>query len=433
LQFPDNLLKYSNKIVNYLNTSYNTEYFILADTSYGNCCVDKVAASHVDSDCLIHFGHSCLSGVEDIPVIYSFGKSKLNVEDCVETIVSQLKQKGIQQNIVDGIVPLSQNVTEEKNNRNDLELSYKDRKLLRISGRYYSTDNINYDLLNNQNNESTVLFYIGEESIELTNLLLNVQNKIKLYRYDPIKQQSFLDGVTVNRQLMRRYVQVQKAKDSTTFGICVGTLGIENSMEMIEKVENLIKSKGGKSYTFVMGKLNVAKLANFMEIDIFILIACPENSLIDSKEFFKPIVTPFELELALDSRLEWNGTYSTEFEAIFNSKEKNEETKEDENGDGDENINDEDEDKPHFSLITGKFVAPRRHINIAMDNETNSSSLTTVNSERQISQMMGSTAGEYLANRSFRGLEMNLENNKVEKATEGKMGIAKGYSNEKEL
>ena len=38
-----------------------------------------------------------------------------------------------------------------------------------------------------------------------------------------------------------------------------------------------------KYYTFVMGKPNIAKMANFLEIDIFVIVACPENSLIDSK------------------------------------------------------------------------------------------------------------------------------------------------------
>ena len=47
-----------------------------------------------------------------------------------------------------------------------------------------------------------------------------------------------------------------------------------------------------------VGKLNVPKMANFLEIDIYVLVACPENSLIDSHEFFKPVVTPFEMELA---------------------------------------------------------------------------------------------------------------------------------------
>ena len=36
-------------------------------------------------------------------------------------------------------------------------------------------------------------------------------------------------------------------------------------------------------YTIAVGKLNPAKMANFMEIDIFVLVACPENSLMDSQ------------------------------------------------------------------------------------------------------------------------------------------------------
>ena len=47
-----------------------------------------------------------------------------------------------------------------------------------------------------------------------------------------------------------------------------------------------------------VGKLNVPKMANFLEIDIYVLVACPENSLVDSHEFYKPVVTPFEMELA---------------------------------------------------------------------------------------------------------------------------------------
>lgn len=70
-------------------------------------------------------------------------------------------------------------------------------------------------------------------------------------------------------------------------------------MEAIEYLKKIIRNAGRKFYTFVVGKLNVPKLANFQEIDIFVIVACPENSLVDSKEFFKPIVTPFELEMAL--------------------------------------------------------------------------------------------------------------------------------------
>ena len=34
---------------------------ILGDTSYGECCVDEVAAEHIGADGLIHFGNACLT------------------------------------------------------------------------------------------------------------------------------------------------------------------------------------------------------------------------------------------------------------------------------------------------------------------------------------------------------------------------------------
>lgn len=38
-----------------------------------------------------------------------------------------------------------------------------------------------------------------------------------------------------------------------------------------------------KSYTITVGKLNPAKLGNFLEIECFVLVACPENSLVEAK------------------------------------------------------------------------------------------------------------------------------------------------------
>ena len=59
-------------------------------------------------------------------------------------------------------------------------------------------------------------------------------------------------------------------------------------------------------YTIAVGKLNVPKMANFLEIDVFVLVACPENSLLDSQEFYKPVVTPFEMEIAC---IRYNNVY----------------------------------------------------------------------------------------------------------------------------
>ena len=43
-------------------------------------------------------------------------------------------------------------------------------------------------------------------------------------------------------------------------------------------------------YTVAVGKVNPAKLANLMEIDIYVLVACPECSLLQSQVTIASIV-----------------------------------------------------------------------------------------------------------------------------------------------
>lgn len=111
LQFSDEIINYSVEIEKQLKKHIDSDVFLLADTSYGSCCVDEVssesiilhttviyifriffstsfilqiASAHVQADCIIHFGHACLSKVTRLPVLYVFPKSEVNVEKFIE-------------------------------------------------------------------------------------------------------------------------------------------------------------------------------------------------------------------------------------------------------------------------------------------------------------------------------------------------------------
>ena len=62
------------------------EVFILGDTSYGECCVDEVAAEHLNADSVIHFGHTCLTPPQRLPVLYIFTRRDIDVPLFVSTI-----------------------------------------------------------------------------------------------------------------------------------------------------------------------------------------------------------------------------------------------------------------------------------------------------------------------------------------------------------
>ena len=64
LQLPDAYLSAAAQLVRSLRRHPRmppqTLLVVLADTSYGSCCVDEVAAGHAGADAIVHYGHACL-------------------------------------------------------------------------------------------------------------------------------------------------------------------------------------------------------------------------------------------------------------------------------------------------------------------------------------------------------------------------------------
>jgi diphthamide biosynthesis protein 2 len=84
-----------------------------------------------------------------------------------------------------------------------------------------------YDLPEGDSIEDYTLFYVGDESPTLSNIIMT-HSKCEVYSYNPVKKEGRLESAQVNRALMRRYFLVQKAKDADIIGIAVGTLGVGN-------------------------------------------------------------------------------------------------------------------------------------------------------------------------------------------------------------
>jgi diphthamide biosynthesis protein 2 len=69
LQFDDSQLHRSAQIAADLAKVANV--YVLADSTFGSCCVDTVAAAHINCDLLIHYGPACLSKPScHYPVVY---------------------------------------------------------------------------------------------------------------------------------------------------------------------------------------------------------------------------------------------------------------------------------------------------------------------------------------------------------------------------
>ncbi len=264
--------------------------------------------------------------------------------------------------------------------------------------------------------ESDVAVYVGRrESYQLL-LAVTFVKCGRCLRYDPkTKEVADLRRASA-RELARRHYLVEKAKDAERIGVLVGTLGASRYRDVVDQTLASIRRRGKRAYVFLVGKPNVPKLANFPEVDVFVLVACPENSLVTSREYLRPIVTPYELDLALNPAREWTGEFEADFAAILPGREAFVPFSED------------IEDSGDVSLLTGRIREMKKLTEGDRDVGAESSALLP--QETGLSVLHEGGGGEFLGQRTWRGLEQKLGQTEVAKAVAGQSGIAMGYRGE---
>jgi len=259
------------------------------------------------------------------------------------------------------------------------------------------------------------------------------------WSYNPSTEQLSTDPMSiigVSRYLNRRFYLTQKAKTANIIGILVGTLSQDRFRSVVASVRQKIEESGRTSYTFVVGKINVAKLANFAEVDCFVLVACGETSILaDERDYHLPVITPTELEIALGEK-EWGGAGScnTDFGDFLQGFE-----------DGQDSVNAEhdnvaagvdsciegsteecsSDDEPYFSMVSGTFVSKPVSLKSQRKSQE-SSNLESLPGQGKMTEYK-SEAAEFWKKREYKGLEAKIGKDNAKAAVKGQTGIASDY------
>ncbi len=442
--------------------------YILADTSYGACCVDEIAAQHADADVVVHYGRSCLSPTTRVPVIYCFTKPPLALDSVVQAFKNTFENYS-QKIILMGDIPYC------------TYLSQCEDMLKRVGYSNVYTTDVVYDttsLLPNRTVPPEVLnrgaellqdyhlFHISEPPPSLLLTLASRVAAIHIYPTSPPAKStshttSHLASSTV--RLRRRYALLTSLNTVPVFGVLINTLSVKNYLPMLDYVKRQIADAGKKSYTFVVGKVNAAKVANFSEVGGWVVIGCWESSLFESKDFWKPVITPFELQLALkgDAERLWTGEWTTNFQAILDDKHKlhddstnnhdaHLENRADNKTDSAEVSSEEESEPPEFDLRTGRYVSHSRPMGRASPDRERSSRADKRLSHagaliKRVDGALATIGGEYSPaaecfniKRTWQGLGSDLEalydeSGALERPNgaaieAGRTGIARGYA-----
>jgi len=514
LQFPDHMLPDSPAIAEVLEKSLNAYYtnkrsenelsgsrivvptvYILADTSYSPCCVDVVAGQHVAADLIVHFGNACLSPVRGVEVIYVFGRNTLDTDAVYARFVETygapdsvdpeeeiyfvydpeyefalhgfVKDRLKEYNTV---VPTWILPEEQENNVTILPTRdfIPDRSTLvkdsQIPVRKYLAPAASVNEEDEDDSTpSRSLFYVTNPNPS-PSLLLHLST---LFSSLHLLEAPSLTTVTAPRtQLMRRYRYMNMARTAGTIGILINTLSLRDVRGALARVQNWIKAAGKKHYTFVVGKPNVPKLANFDVVEIWVVLGCPLGGIVvDCEDYYRPIITPYELSLALQEMPEWTGKWEISLTDVLEKMRISDETFENEGESNDYNNDSDDDDRPVFDPVTGKYVSTSRplrqlaHVDIsaeesdseaasddndAREDGANERGLVVKHSSQLVIKNTVSTAADHLYNKlTWAGLGSDFnkpadsddetENGEAKSADnwaaveKGRAGVARGY------
>ncbi|KAI5657950.1 hypothetical protein M9H77_26743 [Catharanthus roseus] len=472
LQFPDEMLKDSSRVASAIRHKLclledakpseepraAIKLYVMADTTYGSCCVDEVGAAHVNAQCVIHYGHSCLSPTTTIPALCIFGKASIGASSCAESLCNYASKRSKPVLVLFGLeyahalpaigVALTTESMRSHGPKSGFEIHYADvfssvinpeaakttKGQLKVNDNQYESECLTgkthreyrigglvWSLPEDHRMEDYLLFWIGADDAAFSNVVITF-NSSEIVRYDATESCLMTDVSQQRKILKRRYYLVEKAKDANMVGILIGTLGVAGYLHMIHQMKELVTRAGKKAYTFVMGRPNPAKLANFPECDVFIYVSCAQTALLDSKDFLAPIITPFEAMLAYNRGSRWTGAYVMEFQDLIASSP----------------VEVKEQSEARFSFLEGGYVEESE---LQGDDKDKEGVLSLVNITQKalqlrnkdtqlISSKSAKSGAEFFAARTFQGLDLHYENATPEPFLIGRSGKASAYEDE---
>ena len=336
LQVPEGLKMQALEMMDKIEDDSGAKVVLAADPCYGACDLvhDKMMAMGVEL--VAHMGHSQMnidSGMptQFIPVTY---EGEPEIEPVLEILgehrdlsmgklnsspASQFTEEEAQERFLDAvgrISPLTDNKLGLVGSIQHLHLLPKYKEMLQNAG---------FDVIiptggdrltfpgqvlgcNYSGDDSTIGHYLflGSGDFHPIGMVLHTGKPLALL--DPYTgEASEMSFTRIERILRQRFGLIMAIGGAETFGILIGEKPGQMRRNLAIRMKRILEKHGKKGYLLALDHVS-PDLIDFYPVDAFVNTACPRIAIDDSVRYEKPLVTPYELEVALGEK-EWESGY----------------------------------------------------------------------------------------------------------------------------
>ena len=336
LQVPEGLKMQALEMMDKIEDDSGAKVVLAADPCYGACDLvhDKMMAMGVEL--VAHMGHSQMNidsgmptqfipvtyeGEPDIePVLEILGKHRgLSMDKLNSSPTSEFTEEEAQEKFLDAVGRIS-SLTDNKLGRvgsiQHLHLLEKYKEMLQNAG-FDVTIPTGGDRLtfpgqvlgcNYSGDDSTIGHYLflGSGDFHPIGLVLHTGKPLALL--DPYTgEASEMSFTRIERILRQRFGLIMAIGEANTFGILIGEKPGQMRRNLAIRMKRILEKHGKKGYLLALDHVS-PDLIDFYPVDAFVNTACPRIAIDDSVRYEKPLVTPYELEVALGEK-EWESGY----------------------------------------------------------------------------------------------------------------------------
>lgn len=295
LQFPEGLKVHATELAREIEDETGAMVLISGDPCYGACDLsDNVMDGMVDL--LVHFGHTPLPINYKVPTLFVEAHYQLESMGILEDALEFLEGK---EKI--GLVTTTQHLHLLEDAAHFLEENGKE-VIMKDGAGTLKGQVLGCNFSSVQDLPVDAYLYLGSGNFHPLGIKLSTQKPVVIA--DPyLNQVRDIDEFT-DRILRIRFARITRAKEAKKFGILISSKEGQCRWELAKDLKKMIYNEGKEAYLIFLNEINPPSLLPYMDLDAFIVTACPRIAIDDSKMYKKPLLTPSELEIVLGRR-EW--------------------------------------------------------------------------------------------------------------------------------
>ena len=310
LQFPEGLKTQGVAIAKVLEKETDANIIISGDPCFGACdIVDSKMKDIVDL--IIHYAHTPLPIKYDIPTLFIESYSKVDVEKSLSEALILLENYS---KIVLATTTQHLNILDEikdyleDNGKEIVISSSKSTRRGQVLG-------CNFSSIKNLDGEA----YLFVGSGNFHPLGIHLFTKAPVIVADPYSGEARDISEFADQILKIRFARITKAKEAKKWGILISSKTGQLRLELAKEIKKSLEDEGMEAYFIMVDNINPDVLLPYLDLEAFVVTACPRIAIDDSQMYKKPLITPQELEIVLNKR-EWEN-YQLD-EILFHEKDK---------------------------------------------------------------------------------------------------------------